>query len=113
MAITVYHANEKISRNSSFYRKDGEIFSGEDAVIEFSRGNYDLVGQVKSDDLETAYMKTNNINSSWIEDKDVFVAESIHEAGGCRSTMTGDILVADDGEINIVAPFGFDRLQQS
>ncbi len=42
-------------------------------------------------ELERAYMLTNNIDTAWIENEDVQVAQGVLDAGGCRSTSMGDI----------------------
>ena len=78
--------------------------------------------------LDHAWRRTNNVDGSWSRgfflaegvpngdfssDVEVLVGLPVHEGRtyGLRSSMVGDIFVAD-GEVYRVASFGFDRLPE-
>lgn len=69
-------------------------------------GVFRLVAEVETDDLDEAYMLTNDAGcQEWWLDKRVtaFVTP-------CRSTSVGDLIVVGDGEGYLVLPFGFGRV---
>lgn len=104
----IYHAIDV--SNSFFYKRDGQIYNQFQAAAAFIEGGYELAGEVEvsvTDNwleaignagvLEVVYMKSQNIDSHWNEDKP------------CRSTSVGDICDIE-GELYIVASFGFEKL---
>lgn len=92
---------------------DGNIGTMFKALIE---GKYDHVAVVttsRTDDiegqLEVAYMKTQNLESKWIDNLDVEVTEAVREKGGCKSSSVGDVFEID-GQFFAVAGCGFEEL---
>lgn len=81
-------------------------------------GAYVLTARVDTDNLEAAWRKTNNVDSSWSLDPNpgvTVIADLPHRAGrsyGHRSAMVGDVFVRD-GEAFYVAAFGFEPVDLS
>lgn len=66
--------------------------------------DYKLVASVNCEDLETAYMLTNHIDSEWWNSDRVACVEK------SRSTSVGDIIEDFEGNRFMVASLGFTRL---
>ena len=80
-------------------------------------GHYEVVARVDSDDLEHAWMVTNNIDSSWSLDPwpTVEVSKPLPtikgRAYGHRSSMVGDVFVLN-GSVHVVDSFGFTAMPE-
>src|SRR5579863_8550230 len=85
-------------RDSSCYRKDGQIWNGVKAAEAFLNGYYQVVGEIETDDLEVAFEKSQNLHGPWKAHRN------------SRSTSVGD-LMEKGGKFWIVASFGFDRVE--
>lgn len=88
--ITIYHKIE-----SDFWTP----------ATDFDPKLFDIVGYVRTEDLDVAYLKTNNIDSSWTLNEEVTMAPR----GGCRSSSIGDVFELN-GEYFAVAVFGFTKI---
>jgi len=66
---------------------------------------YEHVGDVESDDLNTAYRLTNHIDCNWTENEGVNA-----ESSEVRSSSIGDLFITPDG-IYAVARCGFDKIR--
>ena len=106
--ITVYHADDSITRDSSFFRENGNIYNSASALLNFAEGNYTKVAEVDIDDLDIAWELTNSIESPWYELMRMTGAGNVFD-GPHRSSMVGDIFQID-GDLYIVAPVGFVEL---
>ena len=67
--------------------------------------DYQLVAEVKTDDVDDAYYSTNDLGNDWWLNEGV----TAHVVP-CRSTSIGDVLVLPDGKRFRVHPRGFRRL---
>ena len=72
----------------------------------FNADHYRLVAVVDCEDLETAYMLTNHIDSEWWLNKQILFSEK------SRSTMVGDVIENPAGDRYFVAPVGFEKVRQ-
>lgn len=69
--------------------------------------SYQKVATVTAYSLEDAYMKSQNIESCWINDPDV---DSALE--NCRSTSVGDIIINnDENQAYMVMDIGFEQAE--
>jgi hypothetical protein len=114
--LQVYHFNrDRISRDDLF-----EVMMGtrnnEGAIDLYKRlwadGAYDLVGEVEGSSLEDAWLKTQNDiqTSSWsLEPLDGAKAIGLADGIGHRSSMMGDIVVAD-GVMFVADMVGFTEI---
>lgn len=126
MRITVLHLkdlneNERNRLNGSSGGWDSEakfaryanvkMLNAADAIREaFKLGEYDIVADLVVIDLEDAFEKSNNINSNWIDNKEVVFTELT----AARSTSVGDILAdPDTGIYYIVKHMGFEEIKLS
>lgn len=119
--ITVYHLNpltesERAQLNGPnggwdssprFSRYANVSALGElEAVREaWNLGEYSHVADVETDDLETAFERTNSITHAW-----VLNADAGARVAGARSTSVGDVMETADGRRYVVAAFGFEEL---
>lgn len=106
--ITILHANN--TRDSFFYGM-GDIYSLDHARKAWLDGDYDYVATLNVDDLDDAYLYTQNIDSAWIHnDKIGYLAHDFDN--GARSSSVGDIFLVTNEcgktEAWIVAGCGFD-----
>jgi hypothetical protein len=65
------------------------------------------VANVKTNNLEEAFQRTNTIYHNWWEDEVEFLGSPQHGMEGCRSTSVGDVLQTEDGTYYTVAFVGF------
>lgn len=102
MTTKVYHSEN--TRDTGFYgHKD--IITNEAIIKMFKEGEYTLVAEVDTNDMDDVFRLTNHISHSWTENEEVTaVIERV------RSTSVGDILVNDNGTF-IVAGCGFEQLE--
>lgn len=71
---------------------------------------FKLVATVHTDKMDDAFRLTNSIDDNWYEvDNDLIDIEP-SAAIGCRSTSVGDIVQNENGEVWVVANFGFTQL---
>lgn len=72
--------------------------------------SYEHVANIKTEDLESAFILSNSISAPWFhENKDK--VEMIGEyANGCRSTSVGDIMVRENDSMHFVSTIGFEKL---
>jgi hypothetical protein len=89
--IKVYHNNQFIS-----YVLEPDTLKNTTLV---------LAGIVNTDDLVIAFERTNNIDSFWRNNHDVF-----YTGKSARSTSVGDVLVKDN-EYHVVELLGFRKLE--
>ena len=101
MTIYVYHNEQRGSR----FEDDANACRQAIAA-----GKLHLVASVDTDELETAFRLTNNINSPWIDNDGV---DPVKVPDGARSTSVGDVLIAEENGREVaymVGGFGFTRL---
>jgi len=69
---------------------------------------YEKVATVDTNDIEIAYMQTNNITQSWVKNKDVtaFVTEA-------RSTSVGDVVLDNEGRLHRCSNMGWEEIEKS
>lgn len=105
--MKVYHTKDW-SLNSDFH------FAGsEELCPQWKDGykpipaNYQLVGEVETDDKERAYMLTNHIDTEWWNNDGVkkVIAKEV------RSTSMGDLLEDENGQLWVVASIGFEKIE--
>lgn len=70
-------------------------------------GFYDLVAEVDTEDLETAWELTNHIDESWTENKGVKA-----KAEEARSSSPGDIFETEGGDLFVCASVGFRKIEE-
>lgn len=104
--IQVFHIVEKrevsVRRQFTLRPEEGAaIKAGTDPDFKYRK-----VADVYTDDLDTAYARTNSIDKLWTTNQDVTCI-----AGRHRSTSVGDALVDIDGQWWMVASFGFERIE--
>jgi hypothetical protein len=92
--ITVFHliaANNDDLRDRMYYEKDAEKKEAMCRLL-WSRGHYDSVAQIDSDNLRDAFYLTNHIDEDWMESRDprLTVMGSNH-----RSSSVCDVMVKD------------------
>ena len=85
-----------------FHNPKTNFFSAVAEQVEELKAN-DLVAEVNTNDLETAYMLTNHIDEDWYTHPDV---KCIRQS---RSTSVGDFMVKD-GRWWVVDGIGFKRV---
>lgn len=68
------------------------------------------VATVYSENLEDAYRLTNSIHDAWYASDNSFIDVDPLAQEGCRSTSVGDIMQNGNGEVWVVANFGFTQL---
>ena len=128
--IKVLQANKSIRRDSCDFELQGApenvcIFNEHDAVREMKAGNYDLVAVTadcmgvfknatagsteKSNDvwegLDLAYSQTNSRDVPWYNNEAIRIDSTAQ-----RSTMIGDLMILDNGDVYAVASCGFDLI---
>lgn len=111
--ITVYQADWKRVEPEVLPR----VMAGEETAVQmcWERGLYRPVAEVKTRDLDAAYLHTNTIGGVW------YLSSDVHPSGqkrsvemevsewaleGCRSTSVGDVMLSD-GQYHIVSSYGF------
>ena len=107
--VVILHA--KNTRDSMFYGI-GDIYGDADLRKAWNAGQYQAVCFLETDDLDHAYMLSQNIEESWLMgDKvnTIFDSEA-KERGGARSTSVGDLILDEDDNYWVVAPEGFKNL---
>jgi hypothetical protein len=93
--IKVHHASKEIFSDSVWFGYSMGL-SMEEIIVKFQNGEYYEAGQVETDDLDHAYMASQNLSlEGWMK--------------GQRSTSVGDILETSDG-VYIVANAGFEKI---
>jgi hypothetical protein len=93
--IKVHHASKEIFSDSVWFGYSMGL-SMEEIIVKFQNGEYYEAGQVETDDLDQAYMASQNLSlEGWMK--------------GQRSTSVGDILETSDG-VYIVANAGFEKI---
>ena len=105
MTTSVYHAKREHFRDTQFFGHE-DIVKRQDIIDGFDdKSMYEMVGFVRTDDLDVAYQLTNHIAHNWTTNPEV-------EAHGPtqRSTSIGDILVNDNG-VFAVSSVGFELLR--
>ncbi len=104
--ITVLHFPNNLFREipSRRHRREPDAMTN---FIREHKGSYKAVAEVDTDDLEYAYMQTNNINTNWCENTDVSVIDP--QITEFRSTSVGDIMIRNE-EMFVVANCGFDKI---
>lgn len=88
------------------------------ALAGWVEGAYRWVATINhTDSLDDAFRLTNHINEAWNTDPErtgmIMLSDpKAHDEGrlGVRSTSVGDIIETDDGELFLVAGFGFEKL---
>ena len=71
--------------------------------------DYDLVAEIRSDDLEEIFDLTNTIEEPWWVSPRVVA--TFPGSRGCRSTSVGDVVKMDDGKIMRCEGFGWKELE--
>jgi hypothetical protein len=105
--ITIYHAvvdRDDIDASFKIAMKPTAALLRQ--LVTEGRLRYVQVAKVDTDDLETAFERTNTIMDHWWINDGV---EPLFEGQGCRSTSVGDIMVMGE-RASIVASFGFEEL---
>lgn len=64
---------------------------------------YEVVANVRTDSLDTAFRMTNHIDRDWTTNPGVVTVG----AGPFRSTSVGDIVIDPDGKRHLCASFGW------
>ena len=113
--ITIYHLRDDLpdraARDVCFVRSDEDVGRVREL---WNQDGYIQVAQIKTLDLERAYMLTQNgvVRDSWSQDAHdeiVPMAPNLVLNGrtyGRRSTSVGDVLLCQ-GQLYVVARFGF------
>lgn len=101
--IEVYHFDMKhaVNEGKTLYFLSPSVEEVKDLA---EKGLYQKVADVFTDDLELAFEKTNHINKSWQENKDVHAL-----TGKARSTSVGDLFIKDN-EVFLVSSIGFEKM---
>lgn len=115
MTMQVYHFNrDRMSRDDLYGVMTGP--RNEEYVNLYKRrmesGCYDLVAEVEGNELENAWIKTQNgfLTSCWsLNPLDGLKSFGTNKVIGLRSTMIGDIIVVD-GTMHVVDIFGFKEI---
>lgn len=94
--ITVLHANESILRESFAL---GYGTTMEQLISHYIDGNYDIAGEIDTDDLNVAFAKSQNVDRSWADGKQ-------------RSTSVGDMLKNRNGDIWLVDITGMIQIRK-
>jgi len=94
--ITVLHANESILRESFAL---GYGTTMEQLISHYIDGNYDIAGEIDTDDLNVAFAKSQNVNGPWGDE-------------GQRSTSVGDMLKNRNGDIWLVDVTGMLQIRK-
>ena len=87
--IEVYHFDMKhaVSEGKTLYFLSPSLSEVKDLA---EKGLYQKVADVFTDDLEFAFEKTNHINNSWQENKEVYSLKN-----KARSTSVGDLFIRE------------------
>jgi len=89
----------------------GGLCSAETIKKLVAEGQYEWVCQIDTDSLDEACKLTTSIDIPWVQNEEIdMLANTVHEAGGCRSTSVGDIILDNNNHYHVVAPSGFDDL---
>ena len=101
--IEVYHFDMRhaVSEGKTLYFLSPSLSEVKDLA---EKGLYQKVADVFTDDLEFAFEKTNHINNSWQENKEVHAL-----AGKHRSTSVGDLFIKEN-EVFLVSSIGFEKM---
>lgn len=101
--IEVYHfdMNAAMHSGKSLYFMRPEA---KDVAQLAEKGIYHKVAEVKTDDLEVAFEKTNHIDKAWQENTEV---TSFTEKA--RSTSVGDVCIKGE-EVFVVSSIGFEKI---
>lgn len=100
--MKIYHLKEM---NIESYLKTR--YGGTEAALRaWSEGEYNLVAEVATEDLEEAFVKTNSIDAFWGENEGV---QLTNPGEGCRSSSVGDIFQNDEGFF-LVEAIGFEKI---
>ena len=94
--MIVFHANQDVFRDTSFYREHSTICDKVDIINFYKNGSYKNAGTVVTDSLDVAYEFSQNFMESWGD-------------GNQRRTSVGDI-IQDGDDFYVVASIGFDHL---
>lgn len=114
--ITILHSNN--TRDTGFFKPEAETenserytFGEKDIRKAYKNGNYDYVAMIDTDDLDEAYMLSNNITSTWLKGDKVNTASlEAEKRGGARSSMVGDMFADSDDNYYVVSPHGFTKI---
>jgi len=102
MAIEIYHSNNTRDSGMGLWKH----FTAADALEAFkSDDGYTVVAVCKSNDLDDAYMLTQNIDTAWTNNDGISPIGS-----NLRSSMVGDIFETPDGSLYIVDNIGFEKI---
>lgn len=71
------------------------------------KGLYKKVALVQAEDAEAVWMGLQNIDSNWQDAENGGLVAELQEAASKRSMDVGDIIVWEDGKVEIVASVGF------
>lgn len=115
--ITVYQADWERIEPEVLSR----VMQGEETAVQmcWERGLYREVATVRSRQLDTAYLHTNNITGRWTQpperspegqERTVLVDVVDLFVDGCRSTSIGDVLLSA-GQYHVSRSFGFKPIQ--
>lgn len=90
MKFDIYH-----SKQSNFFAES------------LPKESYQTVATIEASSLDEAYLKSQNIDSCWVNDPDV---DSTLE--NCRSTSVGDIIINnDENQAYMVMDIGFEKVE--
>jgi hypothetical protein len=113
MMLTVYHLNRDLGQGSEFAREAPFLVAehlANAAAVKWRAGCYRLVADILGvDDLADGWRLTNTIDRPWWQNAEVTPRfKPGPEVGGrCRSSMVGDVIMNDDGELFVVCGVGF------
>ena len=101
----LFHLEGK-SDHAAAIRLGGRDASDEAIRAELLAGSYRFVAELKADNLDEVFARTQNIASSWT-DSEIGLSPATLARGGARSTSVGDLIQTSDGEIVLVDGTGF------
>lgn len=101
--IEVYHFDMRhaVNEGKTLYFLSPSIQEVKDLA---QKGLYEKVADVFSDDLDVAFEKTNHIDKSWQENKEVYSLKN-----KARSTSVGDLFIREN-EVFLVSAVGFEKM---
>lgn len=100
--MKIYHLNDM---NVEMYIQ-ARYADSEGVKRSWDNGDYTLVAEVDTDDLEEAFERTNSIDRFWGENEKVTLMDPTK---GCRSSSVGDIFKNDEGFF-VVKMVGFEKI---
>ena len=85
------------------------IFTIEVPAEPVSKSNYDFVATIDTNDLNTAWRLSQNVDALWVTAE--FVQPAFPYTEGCRSSSVGDVFVTDDGKAWLIENIGFRQVE--